>query len=76
MNQEIKKIRKGITIIFFKEKEDIKFSWKIENDPRLTELLLKNSKSKKVKFPAIRFVADGIFEKISNIHNLKSTSKH
>ena len=74
--EEIRKSRNGLTIIFYKnDKNDSKYSWKIENDAELTALLLQNSKSKKVKGKAIRYATEGIFEKIANRNSLKTITE-
>lgn len=59
----------GKTIIFYQKENDEKFSFLIENEPELTEKLLANIKTKRVKEMDIHYAVKGIFEKIVDILN-------
>ena len=61
---EKKFTRNGKTLVFYQKSEDDKFSFFIENEPKLTELLLSQVKTKRVKIKDIHYAVDGIFEKI------------
>jgi dsRNA-specific ribonuclease len=58
--------RNGKTIVFYQKENDEKFSFLIENEPELTNQLLANVSTKRVKEKDIRFAVKGIFEKIEN----------
>lgn len=66
--------KNGKTIVFYQKENDKKFSFLIENEPQLTEQLLANCKSIRVKEKDIRFAVQGIFEKLEN--GLKIISKN
>ena len=54
----------GITLVFYKKPADEKFSFLIKDNEELTEQLLANVSTKRVKEKDIRFAVKGIFEKI------------
>jgi len=56
----------GKTIVFYQKEGDEKFSFLIEDEPELTEQLLANVSTNRVKEKNIRFAIKGIFEKIEN----------
>ena len=61
----------GKTIVFYQKEGDEKFSFLIENEPELTEQLLANVSTKRVKEKDIRYAVKGIFEKIAVISSSK-----
>lgn len=56
----------GITLVFYQKPEDEKFSFLVKDNEELTEQLLANVSTKRVKEKDIRFAVKGIFEKIEN----------
>ncbi len=65
----------GKTLIFYQKENDKKFSFLIENEPELTEILLASVKTKRVKENSIKFAAKGIFEKLENINLITKNSE-
>jgi len=56
----------GITLVFYQKPADEKFSFLVKDNKELTEQLLANLSTKRVKEKDIRFAVKGIFEKIEN----------
>ena len=56
----------NLTLVFFQKENDQKFSFYIENEPELTEILLATVKTKRVKEDRIKYAVNGIFELIEN----------
>ena len=59
----------GITIEFYQKPNDEKFSFRIKDDEKLTELLLNSVKTKRVKYEDLDYAIKGIFNKIKEIKN-------
>lgn len=57
----------GHIVEFYKENGDEKFRFRIVNEEKLTEKLLDNCKTKRVKEKNIKYAIKGIREKLSNI---------
>jgi len=54
----------GKTLVFYKEHNDTKFSFLIDGEPELTELLLANCNTKRVTARELIYAVPGIFSKI------------
>lgn len=66
----------GKTIVFYKENNEKKYSFLIENEPELTEFLLRNCKTKKVEGRRIGYAVLAIFSKLEfGIVDIKLWSK-
>jgi len=65
--------RDSLTIVFYQKENDQKFSFLIENETELTELLLATVKTKRVKEDKIKYAINGILDLIDN--NLLITKK-
>jgi len=63
----------GITLVFFKKENDNKFSFAIKGDDELTEKILQNTSTHRVKEGDVFFVTKDIFEKLKN--NMFSETK-
>jgi len=63
----------GITLVFFKKENDNKYSFAIKGDDELTEKILEQTSTHRVKEGDIFFVRKAIFEKLKN--NMFSETK-
>jgi len=63
--------RNNLTIVFYQKENDQKFSFFIEDEEQLTELLLATVKTKRVSESKIKYAVNGIFDLIEN--NLLTT---
>jgi len=63
----------GITLVFFKKENDSKFSFAIKGDDELTEKILEQTSTHRVKEGDIFFAKKAIFEKLKN--NMFSETK-
>jgi dsRNA-specific ribonuclease len=54
----------GITLVFYQNPEDEKFSFLVKDNEELTEQLLNSVSTKRVKQKDIKYAVKGIFEKI------------
>jgi dsRNA-specific ribonuclease len=54
----------GITLVFYQKPADEKFSFLIKDNEELTEQLIANVSTKRVKEKDIKYAVKGIFEKI------------
>lgn len=68
----IKISRNNSTLVFFQKENDKKFSFCIENNEDLTEILLATVKTKRVREDQIKYAIDGIFNLIEK--NLLTTT--
>lgn len=59
--------RNGVTIVFYKEESDAKFSFRIKDSDMLTYELLNRVKTHRVREDKIKYAAKGIFEVIDKI---------
>ena len=62
-----RKLSNGMTIVFFQNENDEKYSFLIENESELTEKLLSSVKTKRVKEKDIYYAVTGIADKIKEI---------
>ena len=67
--------RNNFTIVFYKKENDQKFSFYLENEPKLTEQLLATVKTKRVKEDKIKYAVNGIFDLIENDLLIKKETK-
>ena len=68
--------KNGKTLVFYKKENDDKFSFLIENEPELTELLIANVNSKRVAEKSIRFAVDGIWQKLQELSAFSLTKEN
>ncbi len=54
------------TLVFYKKEGDEKYSFYIKDNSELTELLLSNVSTKRIRENKIKYAVKGIFEKINN----------
>lgn len=68
---ETKFTHNGITLLFYKKENDVKYSFKIENDEDLTQKILQTVSTKRVNEKAIFYAKEAIF-KLINTNKLKT----
>lgn len=68
---ETKFTHNGITLLFYKKENDVKYSFKIENDEELTQKILQTVSTKRVNEKAIFYAKEAIF-KLINTNKLKT----
>lgn len=56
-------------LVFYKKENDSKYSFLIENDKELTEWLLSNTKTHRIREDKIKYAVKGIFEKLKEYNN-------
>ncbi|MFJ1424887.1 hypothetical protein ACILFS_01050 [Capnocytophaga canimorsus] len=68
--QNLEFTKNGKTILFYQNEGDAKYRFKIKNDENLTNWLLANTKTHRVREDKIKYAVKGIFDKIKE-YNLE-----